>query len=230
MPQSLPVSSPTSPPATGKGAAPWLLGCGALVLIVLVAGGAALWWFVARPIAQIATAAQDVARIQEIDARVVDRDPYAPPADGALADAQVERYLAVLQRVRGDLEGSYRTLEARYAEIDGRRPELADVPRLAGAYADFLGLLVAAKESQVAALNAEGFSLAEYAWVRSEVLRAAGLPGSTYDLSTFVRAVTSDGSMAGPGTAVHVPEANRALVERIAPELGEVAFLALLGL
>jgi hypothetical protein len=214
----------------GRGAAPWLVGCGVVTLIVLVAVGALAWWFVVRPIGQVAQAAQDVARIGQIDARVTNRAAFAAPGDGALTADQVDRYVAVLRRVRGDLEGSYRTMEARYAEIDGRRPEWSDIPRLAGAYADFLGLLVEAKESQVAALNAEGFSLEEYAWVRGATLQAAGLPGSTYDLGAFVNAVTGDGRLDERGVPAAVPEANRALMERLGDDFGELAFLAVLGL
>ncbi len=209
---------------------PWLVGCGVVALIVLVLIGAAAWWYAVRPMAHIAQAAQDVARVERLDAGVLDRSPWLAPANGELTADQVDRYASVLRHVRDDLEGSYRTLEERYAQIDGRRPEWTDIPRLAGAYADFLGLLVEAKESQVAALNAQGFSLAEYAWVRSAVLHAAGLPGSTYDLGAFVRAVTGDGQLDDRVLPVTVPDANRALIERVGDSFGDLAFLAVLGL
>ena len=233
MTRSAPPSSPAPVPtstAKGRGCAPWLIGCGAVALIGLIVVGALVWWFAARPIAQIAQAAQSVSRIAQIDARVTNRAAFVAPANGELAEEQLERYVAVLRRVRDDLEGRYRTLEARYAEIDGRRPEWTDIPRLASAYADFLGLLVEAKESQVAALNAEGFSLEEYAWVRSTTLSAAGLPGATYDLGAFVTSVTGDGRLDERAPTLVVPERNRALIERRGAEFGDLAFLAVLGL
>jgi hypothetical protein len=232
MTRSAPPPSPAPAPRSttrGRGCAPWLVGCGVVALIGLIVVGALAWWFAARPIAQIAQAAQSVSRISQIDARVANRAAFVAPADGELSEEQVDRYVSVLRRVRDDLEGRFRTLEARYAEIDGRRPEWTDIPRLAGAYSDFLGLLVEAKESQVAALNAEGFSLAEYAWVRATALGAAGLPGATYDLGAFVTSVTGDGRLDDRATTVVIP-ANRALIERRGAEFGDLAFLAVLGL
>jgi hypothetical protein len=228
--------APASAPARGsaanrsRGCAPWLVGCGVALLIVVVVGSAAAWWFIGRPVQQIARAAQEVGRIQTLDARVSDRSAYQPPADGELSEAQVRRYVAVLRRIEGDLEAEVLILEARYAEIDGRRPTWTDIPRLAGAYADFLRLLVRAKEAQVEALNAERFSLEQYAWVRREVLRAAGLPGVGYDVSAFVDAVTAEGALAPAAEPAPVPARNAALVEAVREELEEVAFLALLGL
>ncbi|CAN5802633.1 hypothetical protein BH23DEI1_BH23DEI1_13060 [soil metagenome] len=229
-PTARPPDVPAPAASRGKGCAPWLIGCAVVLIVVLLIGGALTWWFVGRPIAQIARAAQDVARVQQIDARVTNRATFDEPASGALTEAQVERYVAVLGRMNGDLEREARILEERYEELDGRRPQWTDVPRLAGAYADFLRLLVRAKEVQVEALNAERFSLEEYAWVRREVLRAAGLPGSGYDLGAFVDGVTGGDAVTTSVAPAQAPPANVALVERHRERLDELAFLAVLGL
>ena len=226
-----------SVPAT-PGAAPqrsggnrWLLGCLGVIAVVVIAVGVAAWWFVLRPLQQAAAVVEEVGRIQELDQRVTNRAPFTPPDDAELSEAQVERYVAVLHTVRDDLERDLQTLQQRYEDLDGRAPELMDIPRLASAYLDLFRLLVQAKEAQVAALNAQGFSVAEYQWVRSQVLAAIGLPGAGYDLSGFAQAF-ADGRdpTAAQAPVPAVPPGNRALVEAYAEDLDEVAFLALLGL
>ena len=223
--------APAAQPPRRSGGGRWLFGCLGVILVLLIALGAAGWWFVLRPFQQMAAVVQEVATIQQLDQRVTNTESYTPPDGGELSEAQVTRYVSVLRSVRDDLDVRLAQLEARYGDIGGRQPELMDVPRLASAYVDLFRLLVQAKEAQVAALNAEGFSLAEYRWVRSQVLIAAGLQGAGYDLSSFVQAL-ADGQdpTAPPPAPAAAPAANRALVEAYVDELDDVAILALLGL
>ncbi|TVR86844.1 MAG: hypothetical protein EA416_15000 [Trueperaceae bacterium] len=226
---TVPAAPQAQPPRRGGGR--WLFGCLGVVLVLALAVGVAAWWFVLRPLQQMAAVVEEVAAIEELDQRVTNRTPYAVPDDGVLTEEQVERYVAVLASVRGDLDRNLQTLQQRYEDLDGRAPELMDIPRLAGAYLDLFRLLVQAKEAQVEALNAEGFSVAEYQWVRTQVLSAIGLQGAGYDIGSFAQALT-DGRdpTAAPAPATPVPAENRALVEAYAEDLDEVAFLALLGL
>lgn len=228
------MSAPVPPAgaAPRRGGGRWLFGCLGVVLVLLIAGGIAGWWFVLRPFQQMAAAVQEVATIQQLDQRVTNTAPYTPPEDRALTEAQLERYLAVLRGVRDDLDVRLGELQRRYEDIGGQQPQLTDVPRLAGAYADLMRLMVRAKEAQVAALNEQGFSQDEYRWVRTEVLTAAGLQGAGYDISSFVQAM-ADGQdpTAAPAPAPAVaPAANRELVERYVDDLQELGFLALVGL
>jgi hypothetical protein len=110
-------------------------------------------------------------------------------------------------------------------DFDGRRPDGFEIVLLAEAYAEMLRLLVEVLEAQSTALDAEGFSADEYAWVRWEVLRAAGYDGVEADVDGFVGALTGDGGVTvGPRpVATPVPEANRALVERYREALEETA-------
>jgi flagellar basal body-associated protein FliL len=228
------MTVPVAPqaPAPRRGGSRWLVGCLGVVLVLVLIVGVAGWWFVVRPLQQAAAAVEEVARIQELDARVTNRAPFTPPDDAELSQADVDRYVAVLRSVRSDLDRNLQTLEQRYADLDGRAPELMDIPRLASAYLDLFRLLVQAKEAQVEALNDHGFSVAEYQWVRSQVLAAIGLPGVGYDLGGFAQAFVDgrDPTAAGVATAPSVPSANRELVEPYADELDDVAFLVLLGL
>ena len=209
----------------------WVFGCLGVVLVLVLALGGAAWWFVVRPLQQMAAVVEQVAAIEELDERVTNRSPYVPPEGGELSEAQVERYVAVLETVRADLDQNLRQLQQRYEDLDGREPELADIPRLAGAYLDLFRLMVQAKEAQVAGLNAQGFSLEEYQWVRGQVLGALGLEGAGYDIADFAQAF-SEGR--DPTTqrapSAPVPAANRSLIESYADQLDEIAFLVLFGL
>ena len=228
------MSAPVPPAGTAprRGGGRWLFGCLGVVMLLLIVGGIAGWWFVLRPFQQMAAAVQEVATIQQLDQRITNVDPYTPPEDGELSEAQLERYVAVLRSVRDDLDVRLGELEQRYEDVGGRQPQLTDVPRLAGAYADLMRLMVRAKEAQVAALNEQGFSLDEYRWVRSEVLTAAGLQGADYDISSFVQALADgrDPTTAPAPVPAAALAANRALVERHVDDLQELAFLALVGL
>ncbi len=221
----------TPPPSRKPGAGTrWVVGCLVALLVVGALAGAAFWWFVGRPLGQIARAAADVTRVAALDERVRDRSTFVPPADGRLEAAQVERYVNVLGDVRSSLEGRLARLEARFEAIDGQRPTWRDVSSLAGAYADLLRLAVEAKEAQVEALNAQGFSLSELRWVRQEVVRAAGLPAADVDLTAYVQGLTAgrapEARQLDPSTA---PPENRALVAGVRERLDEVAVLLLLG-
>ena len=226
---TVPAAPQAQPPRRGGGR--WLFGCLGAMLVLFLAVGVAAWWFVLRPLQQMAAVVEEVAAIQELDQRVTNRSAFAAPDDGVVTEQQIERYVAVLATVRGDLDRNLQTLQQRYEDLDGRAPELMDIPRLAGAYLDLFRLMVEAKEAQVAALNDQGFSVAEYQWVRTQVLSAIGLQGAGYDIGSFAQALT-DGRdpTASPAPARPVPAENRALVEAYSEDLDEVAFLALLGL
>jgi hypothetical protein len=213
----------------GSGCLPSLAGCGVAMLVVLVIGGGAVWWFVGRPLAEVYAAVQQVRRIDDLDARVRNRAPFVAPAGGLLDASQLTRYLAVQRRMGDELAGRLERLEGRWEELDDRAFAWTDVPRLGEAYGEFFRLLVETKEAQVAALDGEGFSVDEYAWVRREVLRAAGLEVAP-DLGAFVAAFTG-GDGAGPAVRPgDVPQANRDLVARFRETLDETVFLALIGL
>lgn len=226
------ASAPVPVPPTRKPGAGtrWVVGCLAVVLVVAALGGAAFWWFIGRPLGQIARAAADVTQVVRLDERVRDRSTYAPPVDGLLAADQVERYVAVLGSVQASLEGRLGRLEERFELIDGTRPTWREVSSMAGAYADLLRLAVEAKEAQVEALNAQGFSLSEARWVRQEVLRATGLPGAAVDLGGYMQGLSAgrapDALAFDPTTA---PAPNRALVEGVRAQLDDAAVLLLLG-
>ena len=157
-------------------------GCLAVGLLLLVVGGASVFWFVLRPLWQVGSAisesAQQWQQVAQLDQQVRNRAAFAPPQDGRLQAAQVERLVAVQGQIAerlGDrieqLDAKYRELKARQAE-DGREPGVQD---MFVAYADLANLIVEAKRAQVEALNAQGLSLEEYRWLRGQAFLALGM-------------------------------------------------------
>lgn len=230
-PQTAPSGvPPTAPPTRGRGCGRWALGCGATVLILLIVGGALTWNFVGKPLWSVYTAVREVQNVGALDGRLTNRASFAPPASSAVTETQMERYVSVLERTGGAAQARLDDLQRRFEDLDGRDFAWTDVWRLGDAYGSFLRLLVDTKEAQVAALNAEGFSAEEYAWVRGEVLRAAGLPGIGYNVADFADALTGGAEPDVRPSVEPVPPANRELVERFRERLDEFAFLAALGL
>lgn len=205
---------------------PLIIGILVFIFLLIGGGGALAYVYVVRPAMSTVNAARDLAQIQQLENRVRDRSVYAAPGNGVLEAAQVERYLSASRSIVAGLKGQLGRLEDRYEqiEVEGRDPNLRELAR---AYADILRLVVDAKELQVEALNANDFSLSEYAWVRGQVIRAAGFETYQVDLT----ALANDSS----NTAVRelsatVPTANVELVRPYAEELEEMLPLAAFGL
>lgn len=205
---------------------PVLLGCLIVVIAVLVVGGVLAYTYLVRPAMSAVGAAQDLARIEQIENRVRDKSTFRAPGDGELSASQVERYVAAARQIVDDLEGKVTELDARYQQIEaqGRDPGLRE---LANAYADILRLVVDAKEAQVEALNAHGFSLTEYAWVRNQVIRAAGFSAYQVDLAALA---DERGDDALRELQADVPAANVDLVAPYADELERFLPLVAFGL
>ena len=225
-------STPLPPAPRGGGCGRWALGCGATVVALLAVGAGLTWWFVGRPLVAAFQSVQQLEQMESLDRRLANRTAYTPPADGLLEERQVERLLVAQAAMRGELAGRAERLQRLIDEFDARPPEGVDLVLMARTYAELLQLVVGAVEAQAAALDAQGFSAGEYAWVRREVLRAAGMPTDQTDIPGLAGAFTGDGAGPGavrPAALPPVPDANRALVERHRERLDD-AFLILLGL
>ncbi|MBX3142710.1 MAG: hypothetical protein KF813_03055 [Trueperaceae bacterium] len=206
---------------------PVLVGCLVTVAVVLVAGGAAAYYFLGRPALAAFNAARDLGRIQQIENRINDRSSFSPPSNGLLTPQQVERYLTVSRQTYSRLENRVEVLDERYRDINRSGATFTGFRQAASAWADLLRLVVEAKETQVNALNANGFSAAEYSWVRSQVLTAAGVSFFEVDLAQLV----ADGSNpTRQQQASQVPQANVDLVAPYTQELEKLVPLAVFGL
>jgi hypothetical protein len=152
-------------------------GCLLAAVVLAVAGGAALWFLVLKPAAQVADRALDgaregisevvdlgrtVARMRELEAGVL-ATAFAAPADGLLSPAQLERFLAVQSAVVAALG------PAALSGADLPTDPVGVVAEAAGALRGLARMGeagLAAKQAQVDALNAQSMSVDEYRWIR----------------------------------------------------------------
>lgn len=217
-----------------------VLGCAVVLLLAVIAGGVAFYYFVWTPgrelIASGSEAFETIEELGRIEEGVEDRSPYSPPADRRLTEAQVDRLIAVQQSVRGDLGPRFEELEARYDSRTGGEAE-PSIREVLGFWRDLGGLATEAKQRQVEALNEQGFSLGEYEWVREQAYLALGMDTLAVGLDDVMTAAREGGVSGMEDLADQqeradqaVPPENRALVEPHRERLEEWAPLALLGL
>src|SRR5690606_39503978 len=205
---------------------PWVIGCLAVVVLVVGVGGALAYRYVGRPALATMNAARELARIPQIENRVQNRASFSPPTDGVLTQDQVDRYLRAANGIRTDLEVMGADLGARFEALEERNDARA-VRDLAIAYAELVRLIVRAKEVQVEALNDERFSLGEYAWVRTQVLSAAGLATYQVDLA---RVADASRDQVVREVSTSVPQENVALVQSLGLDLEAFIPLSAFGL
>ena len=207
----------------------FLVGCLSIFAVLLVAGGIAAYAFLWRPARALLSSAQQIQQIEQLDRRVENRSSFTPPVDGLLETSDVERYLRVQDSMRSDLAGRMEELNDKYDQLqtaDGR----PRIRQILNAYADLFGLIRDAKEAQVAALNAEGFSLTEYAWVKREVLAAVGLPVYGFDLGALAEAARSGRELEAPTAPREAPAANVDLLAPYRERFEELVGFAYFGL
>ena len=217
-----------------------LAGCLVIVFLGTLAVGVALYfgYRAARPMIDNATAwmqqAKDMAAESE---RVENKTAYQPPSGGELTEAQLTRYLAVHDRMRkslgprwAELQEKGRSLEARARE-GGRDLSFSEIGTM---LSELRAVLREARRAHVDALNAEGFSSSEYAWVRRRAYEAAGIEvASSIDWTALQDLIKKGSEQAGlPEPTVpapEVPERNRELVKPHIAALKEWLPLTVLG-
>jgi hypothetical protein len=217
------------------------LAAGCLVVLVLCAVaagiGAVLVFRSARPLVERAGQTMDalanVGRARELEAGVTSTASFAPPASGEITEAQLQRFLGVQRKVYTRLGAGVEALKAKYAEV--RRPGVhaVDYGQLLAAFGEVSDVYLDGKRAQVEALNAAGFSVAEYRWVRLRVYAAAGVEVTDVRLEDLERLLKQSGARVdAPATADlgAVPAPNRALVKPHLAEIEEWVPLAFIGL
>jgi hypothetical protein len=155
-----------------------LIGCAAVVLVMVVGGGTAGYFFVIKPAWEFASdIGEFTTEFQSLNDQIERTEPFQAPADGKLDPAHFQRFLVAQRDMRGLLQTELQTLENKWDEIKqgiesaGRS---ANVFEVVTAYRDLGGLLLSAKQAQVEVLNRYQFSLEEYVWVRNQTYRALG--------------------------------------------------------
>jgi len=156
----------------------FLIGCLVAVLVLILAGGTAGYFFVIKPGLELAGGVQAfVSEYAELDEQIERKDGFQPPADGAMSEEQFQRFLVAQRDMHQAMEGELEALDKR---LEAMKQEQAAENRDAGigeiftAYQGLGDLLIKAKRAQVEALNRYNFSLPEYLYVRNQTYRALG--------------------------------------------------------
>lgn len=216
-------------------------GCLIVFAIAVVGLGVAGYYAyrAARPMldgaADYAARARELATLGD---QVRNQASYAPPANGQLAAAQVDRFLAVQTRVRSELGNRWTDFE-KTSEAFLKKSQATDtvwsLSDLGTVFTDFTGIYLAARKVHVNALNVHKFSDDEFSWVRLRVYEAAGIQLAGSIDTSAIEAMARD-SARKTGVSIpdlpmpEVPEANIALVKPHAAKLKEWLPMAMLGL
>lgn len=217
-----------------------LIGC----LVILVLGGALLGvgayflYRAASPVVQNAREYLDrFSQLRELDKQIKNQSPYSAPQNGELSKEQVDRFTRVQDHMRATLGQRFEEIEAKYKHLKGnadssRQPTFGE---MFSALGELAGVVTEARRAQVNALNQEGFSSSEYAWVKSRVYQAAGVELSgAIDFEKMAEAARKGTGIDAirvpeqPMTAV--PAKNRELVKPHVKRMDEWLPLAFFGL
>jgi hypothetical protein len=218
------------------------LGCG-LVLIVLLIGGAFATWYVynrAKSAIQTTIAGfTELGKVPDIERQVQNTTTFVPPESGELTADQLARYARVQSQVRQMLGERFKVLDEKHRalmqRLDKQQQTALDLPELVQTYQELAGLYVQGKQAQAQALNAQRFSLSEYRWIQKQAYVAIGLPVMNLDVAKIIDDMkagrTSDTSpmMITPG-GPSGPKSNKTLVAPHQKMLEDNASLAFFGL
>jgi hypothetical protein len=211
------------------------IGC-AVLFVILVAGGAGASYFVYRKVSSTVSGFAELRKVPELERAVRNRSAFTPPASGEISRDQLQRYLAVQQRVAQELGERRAKMERTYAEYLEHTDQatIASLPQLVSAYRDLATAYMAAKRVQVDALNGAGFSLSEYRWIRTQAYAALGMPMPDQDVLQIIDEVRQGQALAKPvavrAASAAAPAATRALLEPHRKVIEHYAPLAFFGL
>jgi hypothetical protein len=174
--------------------------------------------------------------VAKLNQEVRNTAAFVAPSDNVLGKEGLERFLKTQRTIESRLGQRLDEFRAKYRMLQGGAAGNAtpSPTEIINAYKDLAGVILDTKRAQVAALNENNFSLAEYDWTRRRVYEASGIPVNM-DFGEILRDV-SEGkkvvrtSPAAPVEQAPVPEANRALVAPHTKELADRAVLAAFGL
>jgi hypothetical protein len=192
------------------------LGCMAAVLLVLVAASVFFYITVFRPAERVMADLDRMAELREMNARLADRSAFVPPRDGRLTPDALARFARVQSAMQAGLGSTYPFLAERARRLHGLLPGeegKIEAKRL-GLREAILALeglgpvLHRAKELQVSALNAEGFSLGEYRWVRETFYRGLGFSRVNVYFEEFAASLEKAGKPPDPPAVSRPLEAN----------------------
>lgn len=156
-------------------------GCLIVLVIAIIGIGVAGYYTyrLAQPMLESTASYLDRAReMVRLGDRIRNKSAFAPPANGELTAAQVDRFLAVQARVRDELGDRWSEIEARSTDLRKKTQENHQdltFAEFTSMFSDLANIYMEARRAQVNALNIHKFSDAEYSWVRLRVYEAAGM-------------------------------------------------------
>jgi len=202
-------------------------GCLLFLVVVGIAVGGLLYvgYRSVRPYVEgVSDLVAQVRSLEALGDAVANRTPFTAPASGELTAAQVDRFLAVQREVQAQTGRRWKAMSDRLMVWERDEHEGSVPPPGAKVNPDTdlllsqLGqLLYDTRVTQVAGMNAQQFSVDEYAWVRHQVYAAAGLQVAEHlewhemlDILRRSAGMATPDATAPPPAAV--PDANRQLV------------------
>ncbi|KIQ55143.1 hypothetical protein [Meiothermus taiwanensis] len=197
----------------------WLILALTGFLLFLALAGWAAYAFLIRP-AQ--TLVNDFRQIIALDNKVERQTAYTPPANGELSTDQVQRFVQVQRYVKQQLGERYRRVEARLNQLANQQVGqlVLDYRTALDLFREGGSLVLDAKGIQVQALNQQGFSLEEYAWVRAQVYAALGYGVPNLNPQEILRQIGSRDF--NPRVNLFKPEAPAANVRLVEPYRDEL--------
>jgi hypothetical protein len=204
-----------------------LLGCLTVFVLVLGVGGFLAYRFIYQPARNAIANVMELENLTKLDDEIRSRVDFSAPEGNFLTQEQVDRFMNVQEGMRGTLQGTFSQLEQKYKDIEAQSENQAmNIRQLFGAYSDLFKLIVEAKRVQVQQLNEYSFSLPEYQWVKEQVLGAAGLPLSGFDLSQIM----NEGAQTVQRVIENVPQQNVDLLAPYKEKLEENLAFSFFGL
>lgn len=218
-----------------------LAGCLIVLVIALIGFGVAGYYAyrAMRPVVENGISYLDKAReVTRLGEDIKNKSAFEPPANGELTESQVERFLAVQNRVRTDLGDKWGEIEKKASEIRAKADRNSNdwtLSEFTAMFSEIGGIYLDGRKSQIVALNTQRFSEAEYEWVRMRVYEAAGVEmAGNMDLAKIEALARDQASQNGVNLPKmdlpKVPEKNVALVKPHVSKIKEWVPLAVLGL
>lgn len=196
-----------------------VIGCGLALVLFAIAASAGFYYFVYRPARTFLASVSQIGELAELDAKVTNSQPFTAPGDDTLNEAQVRRFVAVQESLHTRMGTRATELQAKYKAIADRKDSGVAFTEVVGAYRDLFGIINEAKRAQVEALNAQSFSVDEYAWVKSRFYEAAGVTVTGIDFREMADKV-KDGNL---GALQEMITNAGATISSATPEAGAAA-------
>jgi hypothetical protein len=216
------------------------IGCLVVLALLMVVGGIGLYFAYDRlfkPGMEMAASLKELSTLADMEKQVRNTATFDVPQGDELTQAMVDRFVNVQQQMQAGLGPRMADLKAKYDQLDKLlegENRGASVREIAASLKDLTSIVIAAKKAQVEALNASGFSVREYEWVRGQVYAAIGVAAVGFDMKKVAEEVKAGNvdaiSKPERGTVGEAPERNKALVAPHEQQLKDWAPLAFFGL